>query len=238
MKFILHRGGSESDNTAIKGIAKAYRNKGNHIITSKIEHPAILESCKSLENEGFKVTYLNVDRNGFISLNELERAIRNDTILISIMFANNEIGTIEPIYEIGKIARKYGIIFHTDAVQAAGTLDIDVNAFGIDALSMSAHKFHGPKGIGVLYLREGIKINNLINGGHQENNKRAGTENVASIVGLAKALTVSKENRFEKNKRIFAMQQYFFAQIIKRFPDVKINGSLEKRLPRKLQCIF
>lgn len=176
--------GSESDNIALKGIVYANKNKGNHIITTKIEHPAILNTCKTLEKEGFNVTYLNVDEDGLISLEDLEKAITDKTILISIMFANNEIGTIEPIEEIGKIAKKYNIFFHTDAVQAIGNIKIDVKCLNIDALSMSAHKFYGPKGVGALYIRKGINFDKIQDGGHQEKNKRAGTENVPGIVGL------------------------------------------------------
>ena len=179
-------GGSESDNLAIKGIAYANKNKGRHIITSKIEHPAVLNSCKSLEKEGFIVTYLNVDKNGIILLNELEQAIRNDTILISIMFANNEIGTIQPIKEISQIAKKHNIYFHTDAVQAVGNLKINVNELEIDLLSLSAHKFYGPKGVGAIYIKETVNFQRIQDGGHQEKNKRAGTENVPGIVGLRK----------------------------------------------------
>ena len=176
--------GSESDNIAIKGIAFANRNKGNHIITTKIEHPAVLNTCKALEKEGFHITYLNVNENGLISLEELENAITNKTILISVMFANNEIGIIEPIKEVGLIAKKHNILFHTDAVQAVGNVKINVNELNIDLLSMSAHKFYGPKGVGALYVRKGVEFNKLQDGGHQEKDKRAGTENVAGIVGL------------------------------------------------------
>ena len=176
--------GSESDNIAIKGIAFANRNRGNHIITTKIEHPAVLNTCKALEKEGFNITYLNVDENGVISLEELENAINDKTILISIMFANNEIGTIEPIKEVGLIAKKHNILFHTDAVQAVGNIEINVKELNIDLLSLSAHKFYGPKGVGALYVRKGIEFNKLQDGGHQEKDKRAGTENVSGIVGL------------------------------------------------------
>ena len=185
-------GGSESDNTAIKGIAHSYRQKGNHIITSKIEHPAVLETCKQLENEGFEISYISVDENGIINLEELKNAIKPTTTLISIMFANNEIGTLQPIKEIGEIARKHQLIFHTDAVQAVGNVNINVKELGIDSLSLSAHKFYGPKGVGALYVRKGVKFNKLIDGGHQEMNKRAGTENVAGIVGLGKAIELMK----------------------------------------------
>jgi cysteine desulfurase len=179
--------GSESDNIALKGIAYGNKNKGNHIITTKIEHPAILNTCKTLEKEGFEVTYLDVDKDGIISLKNLEEVITDKTILISIMFANNEIGTIQPIEQIGEIAKKYNIIFHTDAVQAIGNIRIDVKKLNIDALSMSAHKFYGPKGVGALYIRKGINFNKIQDGGHQEKNKRAGTENVPGIVGLRKS---------------------------------------------------
>ncbi len=178
--------GSESDNLAIKGVAKANKHKGNHIITTKIEHHAVLETCESLEKEGFKITYLNVDKYGKINLAELENAITDKTILISIMAANNEIGTIEPIEEIGKIAKKHGIYFHTDAVQGIGNIKINVQKCNIDMLSLSAHKFYGPKGVGALYVRQGVEFEKQQNGGHQEKDKRAGTENVAGIVGLRK----------------------------------------------------
>lgn len=184
--------GSEADNTALKGIAYANRKKENHIITTKIEHPAILETCKFLETQGFNITYLNVNEQGFIDLNELRREITEQTILISIMFANNEIGTIEPIEDIAQIAKSKNIIFHTDAVQAVGNIKIDVHKMGIDMLSLSGHKIHGPKGIGALYVKEGIKFEKYMNGGHQERDKRAGTENTAGIVGLRKSSRNSK----------------------------------------------
>ena len=183
-------GGTESDNTAIRGIAYNNKKKGNHIITSKIEHPAILETCKQLEKEGFEITYLNVDKNGIIDFEQLKNSIKETTILISIMFANNEIGTIQPIKEIGTIARENNIYFHTDSVQAVGSLKIDVKEMNIDSLSMSAHKFYGPKGIGVLYVKKGIIFQKFMNGGHQERNKRAGTENVPAIVGMGKAIEI------------------------------------------------
>lgn len=187
MKYILQVGGTESDNLALKGIAMANRKYGNHIITSKIEHPAILNSCKTLENLGFRVTYLNVDSNGKIRLEDLERAITRQTILISIMFANNEIGTIQDISGIGKIAKKYRVFFHTDTVQAIGNCKIDVKAMNIDSLSMSGHKFYGPKGVGVLYVRNGIGFLRQNDGGHQEQDHRSGTENTAGIVGVRKS---------------------------------------------------
>ena len=180
-------GGSESDNTAIKGIARANRKKGNHIITSKIEHPAVLETCKELEKEGFEISYISVDENGILDLEELKKEIKPETVLITVMFANNEIGTIQPIEEIGKIAKENNIYFHTDAVQAVGSIKIDVQKLNVDSLSLSGHKFYGPKGIGALYVKTGVKFDKFVNGGHQEKNKRAGTENVAGIVGLRKS---------------------------------------------------
>ena len=211
-------GGSEADNTAIRGIAYQYQKKGNHIITSKIEHPAVLETCKQLEKEGFEVTYVGVKENGILDLEELKSAIKATTILISVMFANNEIGTIQPIQEIGEIAQKHHIFFHTDAVQAVGSVSIDVKALHIDALSLSAHKFYGPKGIGALYMKKGIQFGKLINGGHQEKNKRAGTENVPGIVGLGKAIELAYENLEEHNKTIQALRDYYVAQVEEKIP--------------------
>lgn len=231
-------GGTESDNTAIKGIAHANRHKGNHIITSSIEHPAVLESVKELEKEGFVITYLPVNNVGLIDLNQLENAISSSTILISIMFANNEIGTIEPIKEIGAIARKYNIPFHTDAVQAVGNIRIDVNDLNIDALSMSAHKFYGPKGIGVLYVRENILFDRFMSGGHQERNKRAGTENVSGIVGLGTALELSYKNYEEHTQRIKNLRDYLVNRLMNEFPNIKINGSLNNRLPGNINISF
>lgn len=230
--------GSEADNTAIKGVAYANRNKGNHIITSKIEHPAVLDTCKTLEKDGFNVTYLNVDSDGIIDLEELKNAITDKTILITIMFANNEIGTIEPIEEIGKIAKEHKIYFHTDAVQAVGNVDIDVNKLNIDLLSLSAHKFYGPKGIGVLYARKTVKFNKYIDGGHQERNKRAGTENVASIIGLAKALEMAYEKLEENNNYLRDLRDLYISQIEEKIPYVKLNGHREKRLPGNANISF
>ena len=229
--------GTESDNLSLKGIAKAYRKKGNHIITSVIEHPAILNSCKSLEKEGFRVTYLNVDKNGFIDLQDLKKAINKDTILISIMMANNEIGTIEPIEEISKIAHQNNIIFHTDAVQAIGNIKIDVRKMGIDALSMSAHKFYGPKGVGAIYINENVKFIPIQNGGHQEFDKRAGTENVAGIVGLGKAIEIANNEILDCNKKLLDLRKYFL-QRIKIIPYIQINGDLEKRLSGNINISF
>lgn len=231
-------GGSESDNTAIRGIAYAYKNKGNHIITSKIEHPAVLETCKQLEKEGFEVSYIGVDENGIIKLDELKNAIKLTTTLISIMFANNEIGTIEPIEEIGKIAKENNIFFHTDAVQAVGNVRIDVKQLNIDALSMSGHKFYGPKGIGALYVKKGIKFEKLINGGHQERNKRAGTENVAGIVGLGKAIELAYQELDEHNKKIKELRDYYVEQVKAKIPYIRINGDETKRLPGNSNISF
>lgn len=231
-------GGSESDNTAIKGIAKSYKNKGNHIITSKIEHPAVLETCKQLEKEGFEVSYISVDENGIINLEELKNAIKPNTTLISVMFANNEIGTIQPIKEIGKIAKENGIFFHTDAVQAVGNLRIDVKELNIDSLSLSGHKFYGPKGIGALYVKKGVRFEKFINGGHQEKNKRAGTENVAGIVGMGKAIELAYQNLEEHNKKIKELRDYYVEQIKEKIPYIKINGDMERRLPGNSNISF
>ena len=231
-------GGSESDNTAIKGIAHSYKNKGNHIITSKIEHPAILETCKELEKEGFEVSYISVDENGIINLDELKKAIKPTTVLITVMFANNEIGTIQPIKEIGEIAKNNNIYFHTDAVQAVGNLKIDVQDMNIDALSLSGHKFYGPKGIGALYVKTGVNFKKYIDGGHQERNKRAGTENVAGIVGMAKALEMAYETLEEHNKTIKDLRNYYEKQIEEKIPYIKINGDKEKRLPGNSNISF
>ncbi len=222
--------GSESDNTAIKGIARRYRDKGRHIITSKIEHPAVLETCKALEREGFDVTYISVDGNGILDLKELENSIREDTILISVMFANNEIGTLQPVKEIGEIAKRHGVFFHTDAVQAVGSEWIDVKELGIDSLSLSAHKFHGPKGVGALYVKSGVRFERFVDGGHQEKGRRAGTENVAGIVGLAAAMELSYAELQEKNSRVRALRDYYEAEVEKRIPYIKRNGDQKKRL--------
>ncbi len=223
-------GGTESDNTAIRGIAYAYKNKGNHIITSKIEHPAVLDTLHKLEKEGFEVTYVGVDSEGIINLDELKSAIKPTTTLITVMYANNEIGVIEPIDEIGKIAKENGIIFHTDAVQAVGSIRIDVQKSNIDSLSVSAHKFHGPKGVGVLYVKKSVRFNKFIEGGHQERNKRAGTENVAGIVGLGKALELAYIDFDEKNAKIKALRDHFMTEILTKIPYTRLNGSIEHRL--------
>ena len=231
-------GGSESDNLAIKGIAYANRNKGNHIITCKIEHHAVLETCETLEKEGFEVTYLDVDDKGFVHLDDLEKAIKLNTILITIMFANNEIGTIEPIKEIGEIARRHHVYFHTDCVQAIGNVKIDVQGMNIDSLSMSGHKLYGPKGIGALYVKQGIDFQKIQNGGHQENNKRAGTENVPGIVGMGKAIEIAYRDFEENEKHLKRLRDFFFNEIEKRISDIKINGDREKRLPGNCNVSF
>ena len=230
--------GSESDNTALKGIARSLKNRGNHIITSKIEHHAILNSCKSLEKEGFEVTYLNVDKEGLINLQELENSITNNTILISIMTANNEIGTIQPIKEIGQIAKEHNVYFHTDSVQAIGKLKIDVNQMNIDSLSMSAHKFYGPKGVGALYVRDGVPFEKLQDGGHQEKDKRAGTENTAGIVGLGKAIELAYKNIDSYNEKLLDLREFYFSRIKQEFSEVKINGHRNKRLPGNANVSF
>ena len=230
--------GSESDNLAIKGVAYANKEKGNHIITTKIEHHAVLNSCQTLERQGFKVTYLNVDENGIVNIQELLNSITENTILISIMFANNEIGTIEPIEKIGKIARDKNILFHTDAVQAIGNVRIDVQKLNVDLLSMSGHKFYGPKGIGVLYVKDGVNFEKIQDGGHQEKNKRAGTENVAEIVGLGKAIELIYDEFDQYNKKLRDLRDYYFSEVEKKIPDIKINGDRENRLPGNANVSF
>ena len=223
--------GTESDNTALKGVAFKNKEKGNHIITSKIEHPAILHTCQNLEKQGFEVTYLNVDEEGTIDIEQLNNSIKPSTILISIMFANNEIGTIEPIEQISYIAKKHNIIFHTDAVQACGNVPIDVQKMGIDMLSLSGHKINAPKGIGALYVKEGIEFETYMDGGHQEHSKRAGTENVAEIVGLGKACEMAKNNMEKHMKYLQNLRDYYISQVEEKIPDVKLNGSRKNRLP-------
>ncbi len=230
--------GSESDNLALKGITYANSKNKKHIITTKIEHHAILNTCKTLEQEGIEVTYLNVDRDGKINLQELENSIKDDTILISIMTANNEIGTIQPIKEIGEIARKHKILFHTDAVQAIGNIKIDVEKMNIDLLSMSAHKFYGPKGVGALYVKDGINFREIQDGGHQENGKRAGTENVAGIVGMGKAIELAYENIEEYNKKLIELREYCIEKLQSKIGKIKINGARKDRLPGNINISF
>ncbi|MBQ8379649.1 MAG: cysteine desulfurase [Clostridia bacterium] len=220
--------GTESDNIAIQGIAYKYKDKGKHIITSKFEHLAVLNTCKKLEDEGFEVTYLDVGESGVIDINKVKEAIREDTILISIMYVNNEIGTIQDVYEIAKLARENNIIFHTDAVQAIPHLDIDASKF--DLMSISSHKFNGPKGVGALYIRKGLELSNIICGGHQEREIRPGTENVAGIVGMAEALKITKEELEQRNEKEKKLQEYFLKKLKQEIPNVSINGDLEKRI--------
>lgn len=232
-------GGSESDNWAIKGIAESYAAKGKHIITLNIEHHAVLHTCQFLETKGFEVTYLPVNSEGIVELEELKKAIRDDTILITIMFANNEIGSIQPIAEIGKIAKEKGIIFHTDAVQAVGHLPIDVQAMNIDLLSMSSHKFYGPKGVGSLYIRKGIKITPLIHGGAQERNRRAGTENVPGIVGMSKALELITDELEEETKKLTYLRDKLIDGILSSIPHSRLNGPKGgNRLPGNVNISF
>ena len=231
-------GGTESDNTVLKGIMNLDKNKGKHIITSKIEHPAILNTCKTLEEKGYKVTYLNVDKDGIINIEELNNSITDETVLISIMFANNEIGSIQPIQQIGEIANKKRIIFHTDAVQACGNIDIDVKKLKIDMLSLSGHKIGAPKGIGALYVNKNIEFKNLIDGGHQEKNKRAGTENVPGMVGLGEACKIAKDNMQNHISKLKVLRDYYFEQVKNKIPDSKINGSLQYRLPGNSNISF
>lgn len=231
--------GSESDNTALKGFAYANREKGNHIITSKIEHPAILDTCKTLEKKGYEITYIDVDEKGVIDIEELKNKIKETTILISIMSANNEIGTIQPIEEISKIAHDKNIVFHTDAVQAIGNMYINVYDMGIDMISLSGHKINAPKGVGVLYIKDGINVEKIINGGHQEKNKRAGTENVASIVGLGKACEIMKNNLSNHIRYLTKLRDYYISRLEKEMPDlIRINGGMENRLPGNANISF
>lgn len=230
--------GSESDNTALKGIADKYNKKGKYIITSKIEHPAILHTAQNLERHGYNVTYVDVNKNGIINLEKLQNAINSETILISIMFANNEIGTIEPIEKISEIAHKHGIIFHTDAVQAVGNIPIDVQKLGIDMLSLSGHKLYAPKGIGALYVKKGIEFERFIDGGHQEKNKRAGTENVAQIVGLGKACQIAERNLKQYEEKLRNLRDYCLQQMKDKNFEFHINGTMEQRLPGNLNVCF
>ena len=231
-------GGSEADNWAIKGAAYANKSKGNHIITTNFEHHALLHTCEYLEKEGFEVTYLPVDEHGLVSIEDVRNAITDKTILISIMYANNEIGTIQPIAEIGKLARDKRIYFHTDAVQAVGSMKIDVKEQNIDMLSLSAHKFYGPKGIGVLYVRKGIKLINFVHGGAQERGRRAGTENVPGIVGLGKAIELATENLEEQSKRLLNLRDRLINGVMEKIPYTRLNGHPVKRLPGNVNFSF
>lgn len=231
-------GGSESDNWAIKAATEAYQEKGRHIITSKIEHHAVLHTCQYLESRGFSVTYLDVDEQGVVKLEELKKAIRPDTILISIMFANNEIGTIQPVKEIAEIAREHGILFHTDAVQAYGHVPINVDAFGMDMLSASGHKINGPKGIGFLYIRTGVKIRSFVHGGAQERKRRAGTENVPGIAGLGKAAELAVNTMEERMKKETELRDYLMDRVMAEVPYTRVNGHRKNRLPNNCNFAF
>ena len=231
-------GGSESDNWALKATAEAYASKGKHIITSKIEHHAILHTCEYLEKRGYDISYIDVDENGVIKLDQLEKAIRPDTILISVMFANNEIGTIQPIKEIGEIAKKHGILFHTDAVQAYGQVPIKVNELNIDMLSSSGHKICGPKGIGFLYIRKGVKIRSFVHGGAQERKRRAGTENVPGIVGYGQAALEAVSTMEERTKKEIELRDYLIDRLLKEIPYSRLNGHRTKRLPNNANFSF
>ena len=231
-------GGSESDNWALKATAEAYASKGKHIITTKIEHHAILHTCEDLEKRGFEITYLNVDRDGLISLDELKAAIRPDTILISVMFANNEIGTIEPIAEIGEIAKEHGVLFHTDAVQAYAQVPINVDEMHIDMLSASGHKLNGPKGIGFLYIRKGVKIRSFVHGGAQERSRRAGTENIPGIVGLGAAVERAMRIMDSKTRKEIELRDYLIGRLENEIPHCWLNGHRTKRLPNNINFSF
>ena len=231
-------GGSESDNWALKATADAYGNKGKHIITSKIEHHAILHTCEYLEKKGFEVTYLDVDENGFVNPADVEKAIRPDTILISIMTANNEIGTIEPIAEIGKIAKEHGVLFHTDAVQAFGHIPMNVDEMNIDMLSASGHKINGPKGIGIMYIRKGVKIGSFVHGGAQERQRRAGTHNVPGIVGIGKAVELARDNMKERMEYETKLRDHLISRVMEEIPYAKLNGDKVKRLPNNVNVCF
>lgn len=230
--------GTEADDWAIKGIADAHKLKGNHIITSKIEHPAILRSCEYLESKGFKVTYLDVDLEGRVNQDDLIKSLSDDTILVSIMYVNNEIGTIQDIEKISRICKEKGVLFHTDAVQALGNIEINVKELGIDLMSLSAHKIYGPKGIGALYIKKGTKITSFMHGGSQENKKRAGTENVTGIVGFGKAAEMANENLYEHIKNISALRDYFIDKVLEKIENVTLNGSKEYRHPGNVNFTF
>jgi len=237
-EIVFTSGGSESDNFAIKGIAHALKDKGNHIITSQIEHHAVLYTCKFLEKNGYDITYVPVDEHGTIKLEELKKAIRPDTILITVMHANNEIGTIQPIRQIGEIAKKHGIKFHTDAVQTFGHIPVNANDLNVDLLSISAHKFYGPKGVGALYIRKGTKITPQIHGGDQERRRRASTENVPGIVGLGKAVEIATESMADEADRQTKLRNDFIKAILEKIPDSRLNGHPVNRLPNNINISF
>ena len=233
-EIIFMSGGTEADNMAIRGIAERYSSRGKHIITTAVEHHAVLHTCQLLEKHGYEVTYLPVDEYGRVTVDQVREAIRPDTVLVSVMFANNEVGTIMPIPEIGALCREKGVFFHTDAVQAVGHLPIDVKAMNIDMLSMSAHKFHGPKGVGALYVRKGIMLPALIQGGAQERNRRAGTENVPGIVGMGKAMELAVGSLEENAAKMTALRDRLIRELPKRIPEIKLNGHPTDRLPNNV----
>ncbi|MBO6174484.1 MAG: cysteine desulfurase NifS [Lachnospira sp.] len=238
MEIYFTSGGSESDNWAIKAVAESFSDKGKHIITTKIEHHAVLHTCEYLERHGFDITYLNVDSDGKVRLDELKKTIREDTILISVMTANNEIGTIQPVAEIGKIAHEKGILFHTDAVQAYGHIPINVDEMNIDLLSASGHKFNGPKGVGIMYIRKGVKIRSFIHGGSQERGRRAGTYNVPGIAGLGTAAKLAMENMAKRAEKEKELRDYFIDRISAEIPYTVLNGHREDRLPNNINFCF
>jgi len=237
-EIIFTSGGTESDNFAIKGASHALRHRGNHIITSTIEHSAVLNACRALEKDGSSVTYVPVDGNGLVKADDIRKAISDKTVLVTIMYANNEVGTIEPVEEIGRICKERGVYFHTDAVQAVGKVIFDVKTVGADLLSMSAHKIYGPKGVGAIYIKKGTKIDSIMHGGHHEMNKRAGTENVAGIVGLGKAAELAKKEIVEEVRKLKELRDYFYKGVISNIPHVRLNGDPEKRLPNTLNVGF
>ncbi|MGM9572413.1 MAG: cysteine desulfurase family protein [bacterium] len=237
-EIIFTSGATEADNMAVLGIARSNRKKGNHIITSKIEHHAVLDSCRALEKEGFAVTYLDVGRDGIVRVSDVQKALRPDTILVSIMHGNNEIGTLQPIKEIGRLLAKEKAIFHTDAVQTAGHIPVDVRRLRVDLLSLSGHKMYGVKGAGALYVRRGLMTEKIMFGGAQENNRRAGTENVAGIVALGKAAEIAKREGREQSRKIKLLRDYFIAEITSRIPAVQLNGHKSKRLPGNINFSF
>ncbi len=230
--------GTESDNWAIKGAALALRKKGRHIITSSIEHPAVFATCEFLKKEGYDITFIPVNGEGLVNPDDVDRAIRPDTILVTIMVANNEIGTIQPIKEIAQVCKKHGVLIHTDAVQAAGNIPLNAKDLGVDLMSISGHKFYGPKGTGILYIRKGVRIESIIHGGHQERNRRAGTENVPGIIGFAKALELATLNMDAHYEKLLRLRERALKGITERIPHIRVNGSLEKRLPGNLNVSF
>lgn len=237
-EIIFTGSGTEGDNLAIRGVARAYKNRGKHIIVSSIEHPGVRNTCKDLEKEGYEITVLNVDKNGVVDVEQLKNAIKDETILISVMHANNETGVVQPIEEIGKIAKEHKILFHVDAVQSMGKLNIDPKGMGIDLLVFTAHKFYGPKGVGALYVRNGVKLGKVITGGGQEKKLRPGTTNTPLIVGMAKALEKAYAEREEENKRVGALRDYFEEQLLAKIPEIVVNGKNVQRLPGTSSITF